>query len=90
MQPRGSLQAGSSVENGARSKHPLPLKMARGRNIRRGCFERAPFSTEEPACRLTERLNQKLAGSNSNSGQRGVLNQGSPDFKATPEPLGHT
>ena len=30
----GSLQAGSSVENGARSKHPLRLKMARGRNIR--------------------------------------------------------
>ena len=29
-----SLQADSSVENGACSKHPLPLKMARGRNIR--------------------------------------------------------
>ena len=28
------LQAGSSVENGARSKHPLPLIMASGRNIR--------------------------------------------------------
>ena len=35
-----SLQAGSSVENGARSKYK-PLY-----------FDRAPFSTEEPACRL--------------------------------------
>ena len=49
-------------------KIPLPLKMARGRKIRtsyqalifrpraifngRECFERAPFSMEEPACRL--------------------------------------
>ena len=31
---RHSLQAGSSVENGACSKHPLTLKMARGQNIR--------------------------------------------------------
>ena len=29
-----SLQAGSSIENAAHSKHPLPLKMAGGRNIK--------------------------------------------------------
>ena len=44
-----SLQAGSSVENGARSKYKGLVNSLVTKPL---YFDRAPFSTEEPACRL--------------------------------------
>ena len=58
-----SLQAGSSVENVARSKykglvtsHEALIFRPRAIFNGRGYFERATFSTQEPACRLSHHV----------------------------------
>ena len=72
MDSFGFVRIAAEAIRGVACKQALPLKMARGRNIRAWLpspyistarhfqltkplyFDRAPFSTEEPACRLLE------------------------------------
>ena len=59
---QSSLQAGSSVENGARSKYKGLVTSQEGKSrlvTKPLYFDRAPFSTEEPACMLLSKISYR-------------------------------